>query len=221
MKVTMIGDIHGNFKRYKQILYKNRNNYTIQIGDFGFSEIWSKLKDNTKISAMNHKVLGGNHDDYDYIQSNIIPHYLGDYGSYLLGSNFLFYYVRGALSIDKNYRIPNISWWEQEELSYSDGFNVIDDYTKMKPKIMITHTLPDIIFDLIYYNKMYIPSRTGQLLSNLFEIHQPQLWIYGHMHTHKYRYIKGTHFIGLAEYQTLTFDTEKDIETNIGDIYAK
>jgi len=207
MKVTFIGDIHRNYKRYKQILYKNRNNYTIQVGDFGFSETWSKLKNDTRVSSMQHKVLGGNHDDYDYILSHQIPHYLGDYGMYQLGP-FQFFFLRGAYSIDKARRTIGIDWWEEEELTYTKCEMALKEYELAKPNIVITHTCPDVIFEQLFIGKVLNPSLTGTVLNNMFAIHQPKLWIFGHMHKSVRKNLLGTEFICLNEYETFIYDIE-------------
>jgi hypothetical protein len=37
MSITIIGDVHGKYKRYHEIIReKDHHPYTIQLGDFGF-----------------------------------------------------------------------------------------------------------------------------------------------------------------------------------------
>jgi len=129
-KITFIGDIHGNFKRYNQLVYKSEA--SIQIGDFGFAEDWFKLI-HGRINHDEHKVLPGNHENYDYLNDTIILHNLGDYGN-INFHGLDFFFVRGALSIDKDWRIPGISWWEDEELSYQKLFDAVTLYEEIKPE---------------------------------------------------------------------------------------
>ena len=63
--VTLIGDLHGKYKRYHEIIReKDRHPYTIQLGDFGFDY---RTLDN--VDPKNHVFIGGNHENYDKINS--------------------------------------------------------------------------------------------------------------------------------------------------------
>ena len=71
--LRIIGDVHGKYEPYHRLLRKTK--FTIQVGDFGFD--YSTL---TTVDSKHHRILGGNHDNYDKIEK--CPHYLGDYGVY-------------------------------------------------------------------------------------------------------------------------------------------
>ena len=75
--LRLIGDVHGHFSEYKSLTIDAEK--SIQLGDFGFAQHWSLLE-YSEIDPEFHKILGGNHDDYDWIQEYKPPHYLGDYG---------------------------------------------------------------------------------------------------------------------------------------------
>lgn len=83
MKFTFIGDTHNLY--YNWIRLTEAFDRTIQIGDFG---MWSKktgfnaweLLKQTSVDPTNHKILGGNHEDYRICQES--PFYLGDFGVY-------------------------------------------------------------------------------------------------------------------------------------------
>jgi predicted phosphodiesterase len=47
------------------------------------------------------------------------------------------------------------------------------------------------------YNKFN--TRTGLALQAMFEIHQPEVWLFGHWHINKVQKIGATNFICLAE----------------------
>ena len=77
-KLRLIGDVHGHVSAYKHLLKFPM--YSIQLGDFGMRYDWDKLIQ--EVDGDNHKVLGGNHDDYDFIKFKKPKHYLGDFGIY-------------------------------------------------------------------------------------------------------------------------------------------
>jgi hypothetical protein len=195
--ITLIGDVHGKYKRYHEIIReKDRHPYTIQLGDFGFDYGTVFNVDDQK-----HKIIGGNHDHYDRIIH--IPHYLGDFGySCLNGVNFFYY--RGAYSIDRQYRTVGIDWWEQEQVTIDQFMKARELYRSTKPKIVISHDCPDDIgFRMLEPHQKKYENITGWALQELLNIHQPELWIFGHWHNSKTIQYGNTKFICLNELETL------------------
>lgn len=193
--ITLIGDVHGKYDRYYKIIrQQDYYPYTVQLGDFGF-----KYDTVANLDPNYHKILGGNHDNYDKITS--VPHYLGDYGNYSLnGVEFFFY--RGAYSIDRQYRTIGIDWWEQEELKIEDFLKARELYRETKPRIVLTHCCPEIIIPSLLppYAQIY-QSRTDWALQELYNIHKPELWVFGHYHISKTLKLDTT-FICLDELET-------------------
>lgn len=205
--ITVIGDVHGKYDKYKKITKKH--DFTVQLGDFGFSE-WQRLDYDDDIDFNRHKVMGGNHDNYDIcIHSN---HYLGDFGCYTL-NNLKFFFVRGGISIDKVYReVERVnggprSWWSQEQLTFRQMNECLKLYYQEKPDFVITHSCPTRLVkrltnpDLLVkfgFDKGFEDS-TSSFLDVLFNIHEPTLWIHGHMHKSKETKIGDTKFISLNE----------------------
>lgn len=192
---TIIGDIHGYHDKYLKIVQKSE--YTIQVGDFGFD--WSVLND---IDPNNHKIIGGNHDNYDIVEN--FPHYLGDYGTANV-DGLDFFYIRGERSVDAHLRIEGRSWWRNEELDMTQGYAAVEAYINAKPEIVISHGCPASVIPLVCTNhtKQYSPSRTSQMLDAMFNNHRPKLWIFGHHHNSKTIETDGTKFICLDELETL------------------
>lgn len=180
-----IGDVHGHYKRYREIVHQHSP--TIQVGDFGFD--YSILNG---VDPSQHRVLGGNHDNYDDIHK--FPHYLGDYG---LWKDIFF--IRGANSIDQHCRTEGVDWWRKEELTYLELQDALERYqqVKTKIKIVVSHECPTSVIDFL--TRGYIPSRTDQFLQCLFEIHQPELWVFGHYHIRAENILNGTRFVCLEE----------------------
>lgn len=186
--ITIIGDIHGKIYQYHNII--KQSNKSIQVGDLGFKNHHQYVLDN--IDTNLHKVNFGNHDDYSFLNK---PHSLGNYSNF---DNIMS--IRGALSIDKHLRKENVDWWSNEELTYYEMQNAIDVYQKYKPSIVITHDCPNIVRHELF--NITEKSLTSNGLQIMFEIHPPDLWIFGHHHKSKKQKVNGTQFICLAELET-------------------
>jgi predicted phosphodiesterase len=198
--ITVIGDVHGKYKLYHEIIRQSSYfPYTVQLGDFGF-----KYETLNNVDPNKHKVIGGNHDNYSSIIN--IPHYLGDFGYSCLNGVDFFYY-RGAYSIDKQYRTIGVDWWAEEQLSAEQFMEARKLYREVKPKIVITHDCPELLYS--YYlrptDKIY-QNQTSYFLNELYNIHQPDLWIHGHWHLSKITKMEITKFVCIGELQTYTIE---------------
>lgn len=191
--ITLIGDVHGKYDRYHKIVRQSeRHPYTLQVGDFGF-----KYDTLNNVDPEKHKILGGNHDNYEKLPS--MPHYLGDYGySSLNGVKFFFY--RGAYSIDRQYRTIGIDWWENEEVEIESFMKARELYREVKPDLVISHDCPESVSPYLLdpWAKIY-QNKTGWALQELFNIHQPKLWRFGHYHKKWSMDVNGTNFKCLDE----------------------
>lgn len=194
MSITVIGDAHGYYDRYVKMARKR--DYTVQIGDLGFK--YGCLEN---LDPERHKVIGGNHDNYPSLVE--WPHYLGDYGMASLGGVDFFFY-RGAYSIDRQYRTIGVDWWEEEQLKVEDFMKAREVYREAKPDIVLTHDCPEIIaLTLLSPGAQIYQNTTGWALQELFQIHQPKMWIHGHWHLSRRTLREGTEFICLDELETL------------------
>lgn len=171
-KILVIGDVHGKIDEYYKIIQKYKPEFSIQIGDFGFKKEHEWFLKN--VNYFSNKVLFGNHDDYKFLNGK---HSLGNY---FYENKFKVMTVRGANSIDKQYRIEGFSWWSNEELSYQEMNEAIEVYSKNKPKIMLTHDCPQSIREKVF--GIYDKSITSMGLQSMLELHKPDLWIFGHHH---------------------------------------
>lgn len=197
--VTIIGDVHGKYKRYHEIIReKDRHPYTIQLGDFGFKYDTLNNVDHTK-----HIILGGNHDNYDICHK--YPHFLSDYG-YMVDFNGIdFFYYRGAYSIDRDSRTIGIDWWKQEQIDIEGFMKARELYRLKKPDIVLTHDCPEfLVRDYIGPEGIIYQNITNWALGELYNIHQPRLWIHGHYHTSKTTTYGNTKFVCLDELEIYT-----------------
>lgn len=192
--ITIIGDVHGKYRRYHEIIReKDRHPYTVQIGDMGFD--YSTL-DN--VDPKKHVLIAGNHDNYDKLDK--VPHYLGDFGHMVNFNGVDFFYYRGAYSIDRQYRTIGIDWWSNEEVKIEGFFEARKLYREIKPDIVITHDCPEEICYLILDpGRQVYQNMTGYCLQELFNIHQPKFWYFGHHHKSWKMEVNGTNFQCLNE----------------------
>ena len=193
-----IGDVHGRMKKYDWILQemllpggKNGLDCSLQVGDMGLMN-----RDIVLPVMQQHKFFRGNHDDPALCRKH--PNNIGDTG-YLEKQGIFF--VAGGFSIDYKYRIPGISWWEDEELSVSELGKVIESYKTIKPSIVVSHECPTEVKEFVCANesKFSFRSRTEQALQAMLDIHRPDRWIFGHYHQYQERRVSNTLFVCLGE----------------------
>jgi len=205
--------VHGKLRRY--INLTKECEYSVQIGDMGF-HYWPLVDEN--IDPTRHKFFGGNHDDYDILESEFCPsHCLGDFGAVDLGG-IRFFFVRGGFSIDRAWRTRAMAygepkcWWAQEELPEYKLDEARELYRKVKPDLVLTHEPPRSICDLLGnpevlrsfgHDPKTFTTRTSIALERMFAIHQPKQWIFGHFHKSWSQKLLETRFICLDELEYL------------------
>lgn len=186
----IIGDVHGRVEDYKTLLRDTKAEYSVQLGDMGFT--YELLH---TVDAKHHKFIPGNHDNYDHLP----PHALRGYGQCFLGGS-LFFFIRGGYSIDYKTRLPGVSWWATEELDYHMLSNCIKMYTKLKPSLVLSHECPSQVFPFLHsHHSLDKPSRTAHAMSEMFQAHRPRLWVFGHHHVSRTVVVQGTYFRCLDE----------------------
>lgn len=195
---VLIGDIHGLVHNWADIT-KNHEK-TIQLGDFGMGFLHEDKKAIAKnILSENHRFIRGNHDSPEICRET--PGWIPD-GT--VEGDLMF--IGGAWSIDQARRIPGVSWWEDEEVSQRELNDLVYKYNDAQPRIMITHDCPTQIgFDnhLKYrpWSKQYM-TRTADAFQQMFHLHQPEFWFYGHWHESRQLDVDGTRFVCLTELET-------------------
>lgn len=222
MKVRLIGDVHGKFGRYKNIL-KASPYPTIQVGDLGVGfrrtqgpnvgEIYSNPP-HYRMAPGGHRFIRGNHDNPEECKkhSQFIP------DGTIEGKAM---FVGGAVSIDRVYRQEGYSWWPDEELSIEELNAIVDRYLEAKPEIMITHDCPEDVAEAMVAHRLlhvgqYVgaklggqfASRTRQAFQSMWSAHRPKLWVFGHWHIPFDHILNGTRFICLPELAWMDVDLE-------------
>ncbi len=201
---TFIGDCHGLFSQYESL--RQYHDRTIQLGDMGVG--FPGYNEEPVDFSPDHRWIRGNHDNPAVCERR--PDWIKD-GT--VEGNVMF--IGGAWSIDQDYRTPDVSWWEDEELSYSRLIDMIAKAEAHKPEIMVTHDCPYEVAKEIFaatgapnFGQKMIGSRTASALQAIFETVKPKLWIFGHWHWDTAKTIMGTTFICLSELSTIDIDLD-------------
>ena len=200
--MLIIGDVHAKTEQYKQLLHKFNYPDSIQLGDFGFKaeHDWFLKNIFDPQDTSKHRILFGNHDYLPYVEKD---YSLKNWSYFLIEKKSVFT-IRGANSVDRNRRTQGLDWFENEQLTYAQMQECIDTYARCRPKIVLSHDCPkQISYELFNVDDN---SCTSQGLQQIFEIHKPELWIFGHHHKFVEKVIDGTKFVCLGELQTYWID---------------
>ena len=209
--LLIVGDVHGKFAHLNQLIAMTKCFAVIVVGDFGFwrSSLLYKEENNDTMFLHQRTPFGvpvyfvdGNHEDHNSLEQLVIKH--GKNNPIDVGGN-CWYVPRGcifeitnpftnnkktilglggAYSIDWKQRVPQVSWFEQEQLRYSD---IIDLNTDNNVDIIISHTCPErLLRDVantcqIDYNRI-IERQSEKLLDQVFTLIKPKYWFFGHWH---------------------------------------
>jgi hypothetical protein len=182
-----IGDVHGRFSEYANIISGLPS--SVQLGDMGLGF----GKDNQFISSPRHYFIRGNHDDPEVCKKQ--KNYLGDFGVTEDG----YFFLSGAESVDRYLRTEGVDWWRDEELSASAFNAAFCLYRDEKPKLVFTHTCPSLIMGAVLGTRPRKIASTSRMLSAFFNEHQPETWIFAHMHVDMEFDWNNTHFVALGE----------------------
>ena len=200
------GDTHRTIdidKLYQYDFSKcTKNDFLVILGDFG--GIWDNSADEyidklLKDFPMTILFVDGNHENFDKLyQYPIIEwnngkvHKIRDRllhlmrGEIFIIKNKRFFVFGGASSIDKNSRVPYISWWQQELPTNRELENALMNLEKYDNKVdyILTHCcsektmskLTNVIYEFDILNKFF----------NIIEDDVSfEKWYFGHYHIDK------------------------------------
>jgi UDP-2,3-diacylglucosamine pyrophosphatase LpxH len=199
--LLFLGDHHGEWGAVFNIIYsKNISDcHIICVGDGGEGfitktaqlEQFENLNQLFKQRNIEYKSIRGNHSDPYFFQN---PGLVTLSNFQLVEDYSLFSYknktiqlIGGAISIDREGRAINVSYWENE--------NVIFAREKLrKVDILVTHTAPSQCFPQQFNEIVYGWAREDayliedlneerSLMDEIFKICQPSFHVYGHFHS--------------------------------------
>jgi predicted phosphohydrolase len=209
--IYLTGDTHGeidhsnlNNDKVKKACGNEFPDYVIVLGDFGF--IWSNDPYNAQeqywlnwLDAKPFKILfiDGNHENFTRINKlptvNMFGSEVGQVsdnvfhlrrGHIYTIENKTFFCMGGAMSVDKNERIPFISWWSEEIPSYAEYLKGKENLEKVNYKVdyVLTHTCPISIMRAYFDDTDKYNDSTCNMLESYKEDITFTKWLFGHMH---------------------------------------
>jgi hypothetical protein len=204
--MRLIGDVHGKYDRYRRILADGPTG-SIQVGDMGIGfrhtqgpragEFYTNPPHYAMLAG-SHRFIRGNHDNPESCRRH--SQWISD-GTIENGIMF----IGGALSVDRAMRVPDHTWWADEELSIKELDDLITVYLAERPRVMITHECPEEVAAelerLAHRGKLdpQYASRTRQAFQAMWSAHSPEVWVFGHWHYSFDQVLRGTRFVCLAE----------------------
>ena len=194
-KIMFVGDVHGHFSMLHRLIEIEHPDAVVVVGDFGY---WYQA------GRLLHTVNGnfdcpvyfvdGNHENHNALDC-LVDKY-GNDNPIDVGCN-VFYIPRGCIfnlfgynilgigggySIDRNWRIIDVSWFEQEEVQQSD----IDNLKDQPVDIVVSHTCPFTILDRMTKKiELRHPvniTYSERLLDFVLNKYNPSMWFFGHWH---------------------------------------
>lgn len=174
----MIGDAHlATDEEFDRFIHEvGTSGYC--VGDFSDKpRMWDRLRE-TDIM-----VIPGNHDPsrlYDG-HPNVIEGMSVFKKKNLLGHELKIMTLSGAKTPDwaKTERYPD------EELTQDDLDIAIELYESMAPDVMITHCSPGFMGPAQMEEGFVEDSRTVRAMEEMWKLHQPKYWFFGHYHYFK------------------------------------
>ena len=221
-----IGDTHEKVEIYSKLI--QGVDKSLQVGDLGLQRAHDWVLAN--VDTANHKTVFGNHDYYPYVErEHSMGHFSYDETTGIFtirgaktrdikGTKWtLVFNEDGTKAIDPDTgkpakkleyfeRIEGVDLFEHDEqLNHQQFADAIDLFEKVKPSVVVSHDCPLDAAIALFNPWDGGRSFTTQGLQACFEIHQPDLWIFGHWHRSKDEKIGGTRFVCLAELEVFDF----------------
>jgi DNA repair exonuclease SbcCD nuclease subunit len=154
-KVYVLGDIHGAFYWFTKTLktsFTMQNCVLIQVGDFsiGFSKLMNELANLEEINRIckdkniDLLIIRGNHDNPKYWGidaprfSNVFL--INDYSYHTINGK-KYFFLGGAISVNKITLKEGIEWWKEEEVNQKYDLSTLSEVD-----VAITHTAPDYCY---------------------------------------------------------------------------
>lgn len=193
MKVALLGDIHGDVAYLDYAMHsavQQGAQMMIQVGDFGFTfgdGFLSAVQNITSHYDMQLMAIRGNHDDPWWFRQHQRMgnlHLIPDGFATTIGKKRVAF-LGGAVSIDRDFREENISWWKDERVNP----HIVNAwlYDDVKADVLISHEapiLPDNLPGFILPPDIKRDCDDDrQFVRMATEILEPDVVYHGHYHT--------------------------------------
>ena len=199
--IYITGDTHGDIDYNKLLSLKEKNlsydDFLIICGDAGIC--WSPLDLQYFLDLYNDIgctiiYVDGNHENFVMLNQcqlveyhGALMHQIDEHIFHVLRGEIMtlegktFLCIGGAVSIDKIYRTPYLSWWPEEEITYHDIDNALSNLEKVNNKVdyVITHCCDShTVIKAFGYRKDICTDQ----LSFIDKIVDYKHWYFGHYH---------------------------------------
>ena len=199
--IFITGDTHGDVDYEKLLSLKEKklsyNDYLIICGDAAIC--WSPhqlqfFKDLYNAIGCTIIYVDGNHENFvmlDYCPlveyKGAVMHRIDEHIFHVLRGEIMtlegksFLCIGGAVSIDKAMRTPYVSWWPEEEITYHDINNALENLKERNYKVdyVITHCCDTKTVNKVF---RYRKDVCTQQLLFIDEVVEYKHWFFGHYH---------------------------------------
>lgn len=217
--IYITGDTHGDMRRFStdcfpESHYMTKNDYVVILGDFGL--IWSQKETKEErywLNWLDSKpfttlFVDGNHENFNRLNKFPMSDMFGSRVGKI--SNSIFHLFRGevynidnqkiftfggGLSVDKMYRVPEISWWKEEYPSQDEMDNALHNLEQNSWEVdyIFTHTGPKSVFELLMVNPNFksiispqnqykFNDAVSKFLDHIYTNTKFKRWYCGHYH---------------------------------------
>ena len=200
--IFITGDTHGDVDFKKLLQLKERrlsyDDYLIICGDVAIC--WSELELPYFKSLYNDIgctiiFIDGNHENFEMLNRLPLVEYKGALmhqidkhifhvlrGEIMTIDDKTFLCIGGAVSIDKMYRIPYISWWPEEEITFHDIDNALNNLAKVNNIVdyVITHCCDTKTVTKAFYFRRDICTDQLNFIDTIVTYKH---WFFGHYHS--------------------------------------
>lgn len=199
--MILIGDVHhDSWKEYFEIIAQYPQ--TIQIGDIciGRKDISTSAHKclYSAVAQGNHRFIKGNRDN-PLIAARTpfcIPDGTIEDDVMLIG---------GARSLYQETDALGLEWWPEEEASQETLDHLVEEYARVRPRVMITHDGPHSVVTRWWPSckDEHAKSRTSAAFDRMLNLYKPDHWIFGHHHISRCETIHNTRFRCLGRLETM------------------
>ena len=196
-----------NFPEQKEL---TKDDVLIQLGDFGW--VWYEIGVNKEqeywldwLAGKNYTlaVVLGNHENYNIIEELPLVEKWGNELHVLKRKEGEIYFFKrgavytinqrkiltigGAESTDKEGRVEDVSWWNQEVLSLEETNFCLDEIEKHKNSFdyVLTHTCPAKYVGKFTNKRVKLNCYVARLLDTIDDMVTCKKWHFGHFHQDK------------------------------------
>lgn len=202
MRVLLLGDVHGVAGPIERAVAESSERGGLPIYQVGDLRRRDQQNEQPNVPD-DFRWIRGNWDSPGAAKRD--PRYLGDFG---IDPATGIFFLSGACTVipGKTYQ-PGVNYWpDNEELSFEELRAAIEFYAAAKPEVVLTHTAPNSPKPIMLRERdmdRCFCERTSMALEEMFRIHQPRAWYFGHFHRDWQDQIGRTEFACIGTGRTL------------------